>query len=250
MTNINGTKVWDMQQTPFGITTVNNDADGNGTAVKNNFRFPGQYFDAETGLNYNYFRTYDATIGRYTQSDPIGLNGGLNVFGYVGGRVIGAVDVWGLRFIIAVVWESKAIHKSVGHVLLTEIDGGVILSNFPQPPRRHGKNIQKSFEDTITAEARTPSGIYKVWIYDDVMFDQAVKTETNIEWWDWNPDISLRETNCTVASYNALIRGGVEIATPWFRPWTPDDFFDAIEQLAVDNDKINIITTYPWKVQK
>ncbi|MDX8378131.1 MAG: RHS repeat-associated core domain-containing protein [Mariprofundales bacterium] len=96
MTDINGTKVWDMQQTPVGITTINNDAEGNGTAVNNNFRVPGQYFDAETGLSYNYFRTYDATLGRYTQSDPIGLNGGLNVFGYVGGRPNSFVDTMGL----------------------------------------------------------------------------------------------------------------------------------------------------------
>jgi len=83
LTDSNGTKVWEMSQTPFGIATVNNDPDGDGLTVENNFRFPGQYFDAETGLNYNYFRTYDPSGGNYTQSDPIGLDGGLNTFGYV-----------------------------------------------------------------------------------------------------------------------------------------------------------------------
>lgn len=43
----------------------------------NNLRFAGQYFDEETGLHYNYFRDYDPQTGRYVQSDPIGLNGGL-----------------------------------------------------------------------------------------------------------------------------------------------------------------------------
>ncbi len=91
-----GQAVWTVSQTPFGITTINEDPDGNGVKVSNNFRFPGQYFDAETGLNYNYFRTYDPYTGRYTQADPIGLGGGMNRFGYVGGNPVGQSDSSGL----------------------------------------------------------------------------------------------------------------------------------------------------------
>jgi RHS repeat-associated protein len=58
----------------FGSTTV--------PAVTFNLRYPGQYFDQESNLHYNYHRSYSAAVGRYTQSDPIGLDGGWNRFGY------------------------------------------------------------------------------------------------------------------------------------------------------------------------
>lgn len=96
LTNDQGQIVWSNTPTPFGLPLINEDVDGDGTNVTFNLRFPGQYFDAETNLHYNYFRDYDPETGRYLQSDPIGLAGGMNTYGYVGGNPVGYVDPQGL----------------------------------------------------------------------------------------------------------------------------------------------------------
>ena len=90
MTDASGAVVWQAVSDPFGKTTLKVQT------VVNNIRFPGQYYDQETGLSYNYFRDYDPATGRYVQADPIGFAGGLNLYTYVGGNPISGVDPWGL----------------------------------------------------------------------------------------------------------------------------------------------------------
>jgi RHS repeat-associated protein len=68
---------WDLSE-PFGNNAPNENPASLGT-FKYNLRFPGQYADTETGLNYNFFRDYYPKTGRYIESDPIGLRGGLTL---------------------------------------------------------------------------------------------------------------------------------------------------------------------------
>lgn len=91
------TTVWRWNSDAFGSTAANEDPDGDGTLFTLNLRFPGQYYDAETGLHYNYFRDYDPSTGRYVQSDPIGLDGGLNTYLYAEANPLFYIDPDGLR---------------------------------------------------------------------------------------------------------------------------------------------------------
>jgi RHS repeat-associated protein len=90
MTDSAGTVVWAADYLPFG------QADVTVAAVENNLRFAGQYYDNETGLHYNYWRYYDPKVGRYLRADPIGLEGGANLYSYVLNNPINKSDPLGL----------------------------------------------------------------------------------------------------------------------------------------------------------
>jgi RHS repeat-associated protein len=90
------TVAWRWDTDPFGTVTPNQNPSGLGT-FSYNLRFPGQYYQAETGLNYNYFRDYDPQTGRYLESDPIGLFGGsYSTYAYANGNPISNFDPTGL----------------------------------------------------------------------------------------------------------------------------------------------------------
>ena len=95
ITNQANQRVWEWKTDAFGAGPANEDPSGLGV-FSFNLRFPGQYYDVETGLHYNYFRDYDPTVGRYVESDPIGLAAGTNTYNYVGGGPLNGVDHFGL----------------------------------------------------------------------------------------------------------------------------------------------------------
>ena len=102
---------WAVTGEAFGNTPPNQDADGDGTVFNFDLRYPGQRYDSATGLNYNYFRDYDPSTGRYLQSDPIGLWGGISTYGYVKNRPLVSVDPLGLLIMSNSCIEQKFDEK-------------------------------------------------------------------------------------------------------------------------------------------
>ena len=112
-----------------------------------NLRYPGQYFDSETKLHYNHFRSYDPRNGgRYTQSDPIGLDGGWNRFAYVDGNPLSFVDLLGLYTEIIVWGQAPGLTSSWGHM-----SGNINGRNYSFGPDGWDKTY-KTAEDYINRQ--------------------------------------------------------------------------------------------------
>jgi RHS repeat-associated protein len=92
---------WRWMSEPFGTTAPDTSPAGQ-AALTFNLRFPGQFYDAESGMMHNYQRDYIPGIGRYAQSDPIGLKGGINTYSYTAANPIANVDPDGLQIVIPI----------------------------------------------------------------------------------------------------------------------------------------------------
>lgn len=97
MSDQNQTIVWRWDGDAFGEGGLDNDPDNNGVSVFMPLRFPGQMVEEPSGLYYNYYRDYDPQLGRYIQSDPIGLDGGINTYSFVLNNPVIYFDLKGLH---------------------------------------------------------------------------------------------------------------------------------------------------------
>ncbi len=109
MTDASGNAVWEVELKPFGEANVKSTS-----TVNNNFRLPGQIFDEETGLHYNYFRDYHPGIGRFIEADPIGLKGGMNLYVYCANNPVNSMDPNGQVVALAYYITQAAIGGITG----------------------------------------------------------------------------------------------------------------------------------------
>jgi len=102
--------MWTWNSDPFGTDAANPNPAGAGPFTFN-LRFPGQVFDGQAGLHQNGFRDYDPSLARYVETDPLGLQGGVNAFTYAMGNPLSNIDPLGLT-----AEDVRAIDEYIGWV--------------------------------------------------------------------------------------------------------------------------------------
>jgi len=147
MTDKDQNVVWEGEFLPFGepfsVT---------GT-ITNNLRFPGQYYDVETGLNQNWHRDYKAEIGRYVEKDPIGVKGGINGYQYVRNNPNVYLDVTGLKVTITIL-RDIITDTSIGGTI--SVNSSIVSDTF------NGYTLEP-----IRAKGPVPTGWYDAFLRTD-----------------------------------------------------------------------------------
>lgn len=139
-TDQNGQINWAAQMDPFGKAQSIN------STITQNLRLPGQYYDQETGLFYNMNRYYDPATGRYLQSDPIGLLGGINTYTYVGNNPLTRVDPLGLS------WVDDVVHNVSNSEFYQNLLDKIRPPNPDYPPDQNITNYMQKYRNNPTLD--------------------------------------------------------------------------------------------------
>jgi RHS repeat-associated protein len=175
-------KVWVYENTePFGNSLPNENPSGFGNFEFNQV-FPGQYRDKETGTSYNYFRDYDPSTGRYVQSDPIGLGGGLSTYSYVSANPLELFDEFGLAacsYSIASRRLSCIPSKPGGNRTTATLGWPGLFSGTGSCQNNPSKECQDQKKGPI------PEGDYDILPYDGNLPNWG-------DWWRLRPKSNIR----------------------------------------------------------
>jgi RHS repeat-associated protein len=147
LTNASKASVWSAVWLPWGgVQTIA------GTFTLNE-RLPGQWFQSETGLHYNWHRHYDPTLGRYTQPDPLGFVDGPSVYGYVHARPLMGVDRDGRRERLP---QSKPSTQICGTWCKAIIAGAIIVYEYCFGPKDDPPPPPQSFQEECKLRGKLP----------------------------------------------------------------------------------------------
>ena len=224
MTDVSGAVVWSAKSESFGETVVEV------ATVENNLRFPGQYYDSETGLHYNWFRYYDSNTGRYLRVDPIGLAGGINLYAYCLNDPVNFVDPWGLAKLTIYAERngpgSSGFANGTGHVF---IEG----TYDDRTSERVGWRPEGVSKETDKYGNISPYDVKHTFEVTDDQAKTAVNSirEKNNEWIGYEFYID----NCTDAVEDALDAASID--HPWFGfPSNPDNVADWLDELNTNDN--------------
>lgn len=145
--------IWRAIYAPYGQATVNENPDGDSASFRLNVRFPGQYFDAESGLHYNFYRTYDPATGRYLEADPIGQAGGLNPYQYAISNPLTFTDPKGLYCV-----HSQSTGRTVCYAVSVESPRDVGTETAPEYYNEPGYSGRGSGRNNPDAQAEENIG--------------------------------------------------------------------------------------------
>lgn len=143
--DLNGSVVWSWDgKDAYGFQAPNENAGG--SLFEFNARFPGQWFDKESALIHNGFRYYNPTVGRYTQSDPLGLEAGWNTYAYVSGNPVSAVDYLGLvsKFVPYTKETKPAYYKNRDVKYTVNLSSGEAKYELGYITTNKGNNVEVS----------------------------------------------------------------------------------------------------------
>jgi RHS repeat-associated protein len=196
------------------------------SAFDNCWMFTGRQWDYESGLYYYRARMYHPTIGRFMQTDPIGIAGGINIYAYCLNNPVNWVDPWGLLTVHY--WAPMPYWKGLapkgswdfmsGHTSIT-LEDGTYISWWPAPSGRGvpGKKIDSLRDDSLSEE-RPPDASVKVCDLDEA----AIK-----KWWVNYSGNFTWSNNCADIVREALRQGGMNVpAFPLIS--TPGDILNAV----------------------
>ena len=230
MSDESGNVVWRREQTPYGEDTLQR-----GT-VTENFRMPGQYWDAETSTSNNGFRTYNSKIGSYIEADPIGQAGALSIYRYVSANPINRIDTDGLLDVYY--WEPHG--SSVGHAAV-RLDNGTYISWWPVHPgsltdigiNHRYLQIDQAYEGNLNPEI----------IHVDYLDEKAIGI-----WWKnylkQHHGYNAATNNCATIAKDAL-NAGMSGSPNSMKPiWTPADVKDYANVLSWRGDPNSTLSNY------